>query len=66
MRPSVRRATGRPVVLTAPNPITLGGTDGTTLFMAATPWRGTDRMTDTSRTGQLLTAQAPAAGAGWP
>jgi sugar lactone lactonase YvrE len=44
----------------------LGGPDGTTLFMVATQWRGTDRMTDKSRTGQLLTAQAPAAGAGWP
>jgi sugar lactone lactonase YvrE len=44
----------------------LGGADGTTLFMVATQWRGTDRMTDKSRTGQLLTAQAPAAGAGWP
>jgi sugar lactone lactonase YvrE len=44
----------------------LGGADGTTLFMVATQWRGTDRMTDRSRTGQLLTAQAPVAGAGWP
>jgi sugar lactone lactonase YvrE len=44
----------------------LGGTDGTTLFMVATQWRGTDLMADKSRTSQLLTAQAPAAGAGWP
>ena len=44
----------------------LGGTDRTTLFMMATQWRGTDRMTDTSRTGQLLTARAPTAGVGWP
>jgi sugar lactone lactonase YvrE len=44
----------------------LGGADGTTLFMVATQWRGTDRMTDKSRTGEVLTAQAPAAGAGWP
>jgi sugar lactone lactonase YvrE len=44
----------------------LGGPDGTTLFMVATQWRGTDRMTDKSRTGQLLAAQASAAGAGWP
>lgn len=44
----------------------LGGAHGTTLFMVATQWRGTDRMTDESRTGQLLTAPAPAAGAGWP
>ena len=44
----------------------LGGTNRTTLFMVATPWRGIERMTDTSRTSQLLTTQAPAAGAGWP
>jgi sugar lactone lactonase YvrE len=44
----------------------LGGADRTTLFMVATQWRGTDRMTDTPRTGRLLTAQAPAAGVGWP
>jgi len=44
----------------------LGGPDRTTLFMAATHWRGTERMTDKSRTGRLLTARAPAAGAGWP
>lgn len=44
----------------------LGGPDRTTLFMAATQWRGTERMTGRSRTSQLLTARAPAAGAGWP
>jgi sugar lactone lactonase YvrE len=44
----------------------LGGTDRTTLFMVATRWCGTERMTDESRTGQLLTAQAPSPGAGWP
>ena len=44
----------------------LGGTDRTTLFMVATQWRGTERMTDKSRTCQLLTARAPAAGVGWP
>jgi sugar lactone lactonase YvrE len=44
----------------------LGGTKRTTLFMAATQWCGSERMTDTARTGQLLTIQAPAAGAGWP
>ena len=44
----------------------LGGVDRTTLFMMATQWRGTDRMTDKSRTGQLLTVPAPAAGVGWP
>lgn len=44
----------------------LGGPNRTTLFMAATQWRGTEPMTGTSRTGQLLTVQAPAAGVGWP
>ena len=44
----------------------LGGANRTTLFMVATHWRGTERMTDKSRTGQLLTARAPAAGVGWP
>ena len=34
--------------------------------MVATHWRGTERLFDKSRTGQLLTAQAPAAGVGWP
>jgi sugar lactone lactonase YvrE len=38
----------------------------TTLFMMATQWRGTEHMTNNSPTGQLLTAQAPAAGVGWP
>jgi len=46
--------------------LALGGTNRTTLLMVATHWRGTERMTDKSRTGQLLTARAPAAGAGWP
>jgi hypothetical protein len=32
----------------------------------ATHWRGTKRMTDKSRTGQLLTTRAAAAGVGWP
>jgi sugar lactone lactonase YvrE len=44
----------------------LGGSDRTTLFMMATQWHGTERLAGTSRTGQLLTAQAPAAGVGWP
>jgi sugar lactone lactonase YvrE len=44
----------------------LGGTDRTTLFMVATQWRGTEGMTDKSRTSQLLTARGPAAGVGWP
>ncbi|HEY2281621.1 MAG TPA: SMP-30/gluconolactonase/LRE family protein [Streptosporangiaceae bacterium] len=44
----------------------LGGPDRTTLFMAATRWRGTEGMTDESQSGQLRTARAPAAGVGWP
>src|SRR5215469_13478979 len=44
----------------------LGGSDRTTLFMVATQWHGTERMADTSRTSQLLTARATAPGAGWP
>jgi len=44
----------------------LGGPNRTTLFMAATHWRGTERMGDASQTGQLRTARVPAAGVGWP
>jgi sugar lactone lactonase YvrE len=43
----------------------LGGPDGTTLFIVAAEWP--TAMTDPSaRTGQLLTVDAPAPGAGWP
>lgn len=52
---------------------TLGGEDGSTLFMLAAAWRMSDspadniaRLTEGPRTGQLLTAPAPAPGAGWP
>lgn len=45
---------------------TLGGADGTTLFMVAAKWRGLDAMADTERTGQVLTAVGPAPGVGWP
>ncbi len=44
----------------------LGGPDRKTLFMMAAEWRGFDKMTDEARTGQVLTARAPAAGVGWP
>jgi sugar lactone lactonase YvrE len=51
----------------------LGGEDGKTLFMLAADWRMSEgfdeniaRLTKGSRTGQLLTAPAPAPGAGWP
>ena len=38
----------------------LGGVNRTTLFMVATHWGGTGRLTDKSRTGQLRIARAPA------
>src|SRR5438093_11873180 len=45
---------------------TLGGADKRTLFLMANQWHGTAHMADGSRAGQVLTAQAPAPGAGWP
>jgi len=44
----------------------LGGLDGKTLFIVAQEWSGMESSADGERTGQLLTAPAPAAGAGWP
>jgi sugar lactone lactonase YvrE len=44
----------------------LGGADGRTLFIVAAEWAGPANMLDEARTGRLLTAPAPAAGAGWP
>ena len=44
----------------------LGGPAGTTLFMLAAEWRGPEHMADGARTGQVLTAAAPARAAGWP
>jgi hypothetical protein len=51
----------------------LGGEDGTTLFMLTADWRMTEspdnnmtRLTQGPRTGQVLTAPAPAPGGGWP
>jgi sugar lactone lactonase YvrE len=44
----------------------LGATDRRTLFMMATEWNGPANMFAEPRTGQVLTAQAPAPGAGWP
>jgi sugar lactone lactonase YvrE len=44
----------------------LGGADGRTLFMVAREWRGLESTADGERTGQILIAQAPAPGAGWP
>jgi sugar lactone lactonase YvrE len=44
----------------------LGGADGRTLFMLAAEWRGVAQMTERTRTGQVLVAEAPAPHAGWP
>jgi sugar lactone lactonase YvrE len=44
----------------------LGGQDRSTLFIIATEWRGPENMTSGPRTGQVLTAPAPAPGIGWP
>jgi sugar lactone lactonase YvrE len=43
----------------------LGGANKSTLFMIATEWHGTTSMADAARTGQVLTVEAPAPGAGW-
>jgi sugar lactone lactonase YvrE len=44
----------------------LGGQDRSTLFIIATEWQGPENMTSGPRTGQVLTAPAPAPGVGWP
>jgi sugar lactone lactonase YvrE len=44
----------------------LGGADKKTLFLTANDWRGPANMTDGARRGQVLTAEAPAPGIGWP
>ncbi|HEX5117534.1 MAG TPA: SMP-30/gluconolactonase/LRE family protein [Pseudonocardiaceae bacterium] len=44
----------------------LGGPDGTTLYVLAAEWKGMDQIRMADRTGQVLVASAPAAGAGWP
>ncbi len=44
----------------------LGGTDNSTLFIVGQEWSGPANMQGGERTGQLLTAQAPAPGVGWP
>ena len=43
----------------------LGGANKRTLFMIATVWGGPANMADAARTGQVLTVEAPAPGAGW-
>jgi sugar lactone lactonase YvrE len=44
----------------------LGGPENRTLFMVAREWRGPASAADGSRTGQVLSTEAPAPGAGWP
>lgn len=44
----------------------LGGTDRQTLFIVAAEWRGFEHMVSEDRTGQVLSAEAPAPGVGWP
>jgi sugar lactone lactonase YvrE len=44
----------------------LGGEDGKTLFILAAEWHGMEAVGQGPRTGQVLMAQAPAAGVGWP
>mgnify|MGYP006198667153 CR=1 FL=1 len=46
----------------------LGGPDRRTLFMLTAEWRGTEDVEDVVRaiTGQVLVADAPAPGIGWP
>jgi len=44
----------------------LGGADDRTLFMMAAEWHGMENMDSEARTGQVLTVEAPVAGAGWP
>jgi sugar lactone lactonase YvrE len=44
----------------------LGGRDRRELFMVAAEWPGAADPSSGSRTGQVLAAAAPAAGAGWP
>jgi len=46
----------------------LGGPDGKTLFLAAAEWRGIEHVDGAlaARTGQILIANAPFPGTGWP
>ena len=48
--------------------VTLGGSDGRTLFMLATAFRGVDKIAEVAaaRIGEVLISKAPAQGAGWP
>lgn len=44
----------------------LGGEEGRSLFILAAEWHGMEAVGQGPRTGQVLMAQAPAAGVGWP
>jgi sugar lactone lactonase YvrE len=46
----------------------LGGPDRRTLFMLSADWRGHPNVDDViaARTGQVLVADEPAPGVGWP
>ena len=44
----------------------LGGKDHRLLFITAGEWHGFDAVIGAPRTGQVLTTEAPASGAGWP
>ncbi|TPN43315.1 SMP-30/gluconolactonase/LRE family protein [Mesorhizobium sp. B1-1-9] len=44
----------------------LGGVARRTLFIVAAEWRGFEHMVSEARTGQVLSVEAPAPGAGWP
>jgi sugar lactone lactonase YvrE len=44
----------------------LGGTEGRTLFMMTADWSGTENIGKGPRTGRVVTAEAPAPGAGRP
>jgi sugar lactone lactonase YvrE len=44
----------------------LGGGDRRTLFLVVREWGGMESTAEEARTGQVLTAPAPAPGAGWP
>lgn len=44
----------------------LGGPDRRTLFLAVNEWGGAENMGGGPLRGQVLTAEAPAPGIGWP
>jgi sugar lactone lactonase YvrE len=44
----------------------LGGVDRRTLFLVAREWGGMESTAEGERTGKVLSAPAPAPGAGWP